>query len=142
MSADIVQAKNEKQLASVTESQGFYTSLALKTRGDKMRMLNTINNSVPLADVVGSEISIVDVVMQTVDVTNLDTGEYDGAVRTTLVCEDGTAYHATSVGIVQSLRQLFNIIGDPTSWGEPVKANVREQKGRKGFRYLTLDFVE
>lgn len=135
-------ADNDRTLASITEAMGFYTSLSLQTRGERLHMMNSINNSVPLLDKVGEELSIKDVVLQTVTVTNQQTGEMEGAVRTTLIDVDGNAYNATSKGIAQSLRQVFNIIGEPTTWGEPLKVVPREKKGANGFRFLTLDFVE
>lgn len=128
-------------LANITEAQGFYTSLSLNTRADKMKMLKAINNSVPLLEKVGGEIKIVDVVLQTVEIANESTGEIEGAVRITLIDEDGNAFHATSKGIAQILRQTFNLFGDPTTWDEPLVANVIEKRGRNGFRFLTLDFV-
>ena len=142
MSNAVEVSKGERTLASVTESQGFYTSLSLATRADKMKMLNVINNSEPLLEMVGKQINIKDVVLQTVEIANPTTGEVESTVRITLVDEKGTAYHATSIGIAQSLRQLFNIVGDPETWGQAITANVLEKKGRNGFRFLTLDFVE
>lgn len=143
MSNDVaVKTDAERALAGVTEAQGFYTSLSLSSPADKFRMLNIINNSEPLLEQVGKQIAIKDVVMMTVDVTDQQTGEVGGAVRIVLVTPDNVAYHATSKGIVQSLRQLFNLFGEPTTWKNPVKANVLEKKGRGGFRFLTLDFVE
>lgn len=138
----IEKSHGEKALASITESAGFYTSLALNTRADRLRMLNTVNNSVPLVDEVGKEIAVKDVVFNTVEITDPETGEISSALRSTLIDVEGNAFHATSNGIVQSMRQVFNMLGEPTDWDEPLKVRVLEKRGRNGFRFLTLDFVE
>lgn len=140
--ADVVKSDADATLAQITESQGFYSSLALDTRAQKLTMLRAINNSVPLVDKVGSEVAIADVVMQTVQIANEQTGEIEGSVRITIVDPDGNAFHATSKGLAQSLRQVFNLFGEPSWKDDPIKANVLERRGRNGFRYITLDFVE
>lgn len=127
-------------IAEITEKAGFYTSLQLSTRADKMKMLKAINNSTPLLDQVGKEISIVDLVLQSVEIANDQTGLIESTTRITLIDNDGHAYHATSKGIAQALRQTFNVLGAPTEWDEPLVVGVKEERGRNGFRYLTLSF--
>lgn len=140
MATDVV-AQNAQALATLTDSAEFYSSLSLTSRADKLKVLNAVNNSTPLVDMVGKNVLIKDVVMQSVQIVkDADTGEVDSAIRTVLIDAEGNAYHATSKGLVQSLRQVFKMFGEPT-WDEPLEANVREQRGRNGFRFITLDFV-
>lgn len=127
------------QLANVVDQAGFYTSLALTTQKDKLRMLNIISNSQPLLDKVGEKLLIKDVIIQTAQFTDEETGEIDEGLRTTLIDPDGNAFHAASKGIALSLRTTFNVLGQPGEWEEPLEVTVRE--GRKGkYRYLTLDY--
>lgn len=125
-------------VASISEDAGFYTSLQLTTRADKMAMLRAVNNSTPLLDIVGKEVAIVDVILQVVDIADED-GTVTDAVRATLIDNEGNAFHATSKGVVQALKNTFKVLGEPGTWEEPLNVTVREEKGRKGFRYLTLD---
>ena len=135
-----VQANKAVAVGDITEAAGFYTSLNVASRADKMSLLKAINNSVPLVDKAGSEIAIVDVVMQEVEIANENTGAIEDAIRITLIDADGTAYNATSKGIAQSLKQTFGVLGTPEQWDEPLVVTVAEERGRNGFRYLTLKF--
>lgn len=135
-----VQANKAVAVGDITEAKGFYTSLQVSSRADKMNLLKAINNSVPLVDKAGSEIAIVDVVMQEVEIANENTGTIEDAIRITLIDADGTAYNATSKGIAQSLKQTFGVLGTPETWDEPLVVTVAEERGRNGFRYLTLKF--
>ena len=128
------------EVTKITEEDaGFYTSLQLNTRAEKMAMLKAVNNSLPLLDKVGEEIAVVDVVLQAVSFPNDETGLIEDTVRTTLIDADGNAYHAASKGIAISLQQAFKVLGDPTTWEEPLVVTV-EQGNRGKFRYLTLKF--
>ena len=140
MAENDVAVKQTQGIEEITQGAGFYTSLQMSTRADKMAMLKAVNNSKPLLDLRDQEISIVDVVLQSVEIANTASGELEPSTRITLILEDGNAYHATSKGIAQSLRQTFNVLGAPTTWEEPLVVTVAEEKGRNGFRYLTLKF--
>lgn len=136
-----VQTQNKAvAVGSITEAAGFYTSLKVANRADQMNLLKAINNSVPLVDKAGEKIAIVDVVMQEVEIADEKTGELQDAIRITLIDKDGTAYNATSKGIAQSLKQTFGVLGTPDQWDEPLVVTVAEERGRNGFRYLTLKF--
>ena len=127
-------------VGAITESKGFYTSLKVANRADQMNLLKAINNSTPLVDLAGKEIAIVDVVMQEVEIANEQTGTIEDAIRITLIDADGNAHNATSKGIAQSLKQTFGVLGTPDTWDEPLVVTVAEERGRNGFRYLTLKF--
>lgn len=135
-----VQNKADATIAAINTGGGFYTSLATNSRADKMKLLKAVNNSLPLVDQAGKSIKIVDVVLQSVEIANENTGTVEDSVRITLITEDGTAYHATSKGIAQSLKQAFGVLGEPNQWEEPLEVDVAEERGRNGFRYLTLKF--
>lgn len=132
--------KSAVAVAGIANADGMYTSLQTTTRAEKMALLKAINSSKPLLDVAGEKLKIVDVVMQTVDLANETTGEVEDAVRITLIDPDGNAFHATSKGILQSLRQAIGVFGAPGTWEEPLEVTVAEEKGRNGYRFLTLKF--
>lgn len=140
MSDVAIQNKADATIASVSSGGGFYTSLSTQSRADKMALLKAVNNSTPLVDKAGAKISIVDIVMQSVEIANQATGELEPNVRITLIDGEGNSYHATSKGIAQSLKQAFGVLGEPSTWEEPLVVTVAEERGSNGFRYLTLKF--
>lgn len=139
MTGEVAKVSDNSTIAGITEGAGFYTSLSLQTRADKMTMLRAVNNSVALLDKVGSEIAVVDVILQSAQFTNEETGVIDDTVRTTLIDAEGNAFHAASKGIALSLRQAFNVLGTPDTWDEPLVVTVGEGRTGKN-RYLTLSF--
>jgi hypothetical protein len=109
-----------------------------------MAYLKAVNNSENLKDAVKAakdslDLKVVDVVLQEVEIAD-EAGNISDNIRITLVTEDGTAYHATSKGIAQSLKQAFGVFGTPDSWQEPLEVTAIEEKGRNGYYFLTLKF--
>ena len=144
MSGTVVVHENKATVASITEGGGFYSSLRTNTRAEKMNFLRAVNNSANLKDAVKSdkdlELPIVDIVLQEVQIANEVSGELEDSIRITLITVDGTAFHATSKGIAQSLKQAMGIFGTPDTWDEPLVVRPVEEKGRNGFYFLTLKF--
>ena len=139
MSDVAVKNKADATIANIGNGGGFYTSLATASRADKMNLLKAVNNSTPLVDQAGKTIKIVDVVLQSVEIAD-ENGNISDNVRVTLITDAGDAFHATSKGIAQSLKQVFGVLGEPGQWEEPLEVGVAEERGRNGFRYLTLKF--
>lgn len=141
MANDVATQNAGAQLAAVTQQDGFYTSLQLSTQKDKLAMLKIISSSQPMVDHVGETFAIKNVIITTAEFTDDETGEFTTGLRTTIIDEDGNAFHAASRGIALALRTVFGILGEPSEWDEPYKVVIRE--GRKGkYRYLTLDPAE
>jgi hypothetical protein len=145
MTENAVATVADQSIAEITEGASSYTSLSLNTREDKLKYLNKINNSEPLVEQVGETLKVVDVVIQGVRIVNEQTGTVEDTLRTTLIDVDGNAFHATSKGIAQILRQTFNVMGTPDSWLDnkgnriPLEVKPVEKRGRNGYRFLTLD---
>lgn len=133
-------------IAEITQQTGFYSSLKTETRSEKMAFLRAINNSENLKDAIKGApesklgLKIVDIVLQSVPMENEQTGEIEDAVRSTLITEEGTAYHATSKGVANSLKQALGVFGTPDTWDEPLEVVAAEEKGRNGFYFVTLKF--
>ena len=138
-SAVVVHNSAADQLAAVTEGAGFFSSLSLNTQAEKLSFLNIVSNSNSLQDKIGEQIAIKDVVIQTAQFTDDETGEMTEGLRTTLIDADGNVYHASSKGVALALRQAINVLGQPQEWEAPLVATVKQvQKGK--FRVLTLNF--
>ena len=140
----VVVRENKATVDSITQGGGFYSSLKTNTRAEKMAYLKAVNNSENLKDAVkeskgGLELKVVDVVLQEVEIAD-EAGNITDNIRITLVAEDGKAYHATSKGIAQSLKQSFGVFGTPDTWDEPLEVTALEEKGRNGYYFLTLKF--
>lgn len=119
-----------------------FCSITGETKQDKVRIYNAISNPAnALSDCKGEILEIKDVIAHYVQMESMeDTGEIITAPRIVLIDKEGATYACVSTGIMQSLKQIFMLFGTPT-WEDPVKVKVIEKKGRKGYKFLSLELV-
>lgn len=146
MSDAVVVQENRPTVNAITQGAGFYSSIAVSTTKQKLTFLKVIGEAISLNDLAtdagkeGVALKIKDVILQEVAIADENTGEMQDAIRTTFILEDGTAVFATSKGIAQSIKQVFNVLGTPDQWEEPLEVTAVREKGRQGFFFLTLKF--
>lgn len=126
-------------LTGLNTGGDFYTSLSVTTQAEKLAMLKAINESQPLAENLNTPIALADFVAQAVQIENEATGELNDAVRITLIDSDGNAFHATSKGIFQQVKNIIKILGEPREWKEPVVVTAHKE-GAGARKYLTLKY--
>lgn len=120
--------------------QSFYSSIKSDSFAGKLALAAAINNSEPIADHVGEQIELENFIVQSVEIADKD-GLVNTAPRVTLVATGGIAYHATSVGLLQSVRSIIAFVGEPSTWEAPIPVKIVEKRGRSGYRYMTIEFV-
>lgn len=116
---------------------------------DKQKTLKATTNSERLKEVLGQTLSLEHFILQAVTLSDNaeadpETGEVsEGAevVRAILLTKEGKAYHAISNGVLKSLQNIYGMLGEPSSWPEPVKVKPVLQQGRNGFEFMTLKLV-
>jgi hypothetical protein len=120
---------------------GFYSSVKTDSFEDKLAIVRAMAGSEALDNNLGKEIALVNFIIQPVDIANRLTGEVNTAPRIVLMDANGTAYHATSIGILSSLRNIMSVLGEPATWPAPVNVKIIKQKGNNGFSFFTIQFV-
>lgn len=115
----------------------------VESQEDKIRLYNlTTSPDKSLGDLVGEKIKIKDVYIEVVTLTNKDEngnaiGEPTQAPRTIIIDDKGVSYACVSSGVYNSLCRIFNILGMPNTWAEPLEVKVKQvNKGKN--RILTL----
>ena len=123
------------------EELGVYSSIDGSTFEGRVATLAALTDSVPAADHLNEDFSLKDVVVQAITLTNKNdkTGELeeDVALRVILVTDIGNL-HAVSNGLFRSIQNIIGTLGHPSTWPTSVKAKVVEERGRSGFRFMTL----
>jgi hypothetical protein len=119
----------------------YYSSIKGDDFSARLAIAAAITSSIPVDESLGKTINLKNYVVQPVELINEDTGEVNTAPRVILIDDNGTAYHATSTGLLSSLRNMNAVLGEPNVWPQPVPVKVVEQKGRNGFKFFTLKFV-
>lgn len=140
MSQDLATTKNED--LSLTGGSGqLVSSYDTSTREGKIKTLQANQDNVPLSDYVGKTLKITNIIMQRVDLVDDKTGELDEGIRSILIDDTGKAYSATSKGIVNALRQIMSIMGEPKQWDSPLSVEVQEKKSRTNSKHKFLTLV-
>lgn len=125
---------------------GIYTSIVGDNFEDKLRVVQALTTSEPIDPAhIGEVINLKDFVAQAIQIKDNSDGPNRGqlidAARVILIDEDGTAYHAISVGLASALRTLVQVLGEPATWPAPIPVTVAVEKTRSGYRVFTLKFV-
>ena len=124
-------------VAANLQASGFYSTIKGTTLEDKKTVYQAVNGSDSVADLVGSVVGLKHIIVQEVEITSED-GEVVTVPRTTLVLDDGKVYSATSKGLLNSVRNIISIFGDPNEWDQPLTVKVVE-KGTKMRRFYSLE---
>jgi hypothetical protein len=119
----------------------FYSSIKGTDFNARKAVAAALTSSTPIDESMGQTIQLVNFIVQPVDLVDDDSGEVTTAPRVILIDDEGKAYHATSVGLLSSVRNIVSVLGEPSDWPEPVAVRVEQQKGRNGFKFFTIKFV-
>ena len=119
-----------------------YTDMNLTDRNAAVTFYNATSNPAnKLKEHVNEVLSLVHVSVECVEVTKEDAPEGKViAPRIVLITEDGQSYACVSVGVYQSLKRMFTLLGTPDTWTEPVKIKPVLISTKKG-QVLSLNLV-
>lgn len=139
--------KSENSGAAMTVSDVMntglgYTDMNLSDRSAAVAFYNaTSNPSDKLKEHVNEVLSLVHVSVECVEVSKDDVPEGKTiAPRIVLITADGRSYSCVSVGVYQSLKRMFTLLGNPDTWTEPVKIKPVLISTKKG-QVLSLNLV-
>ncbi|UWI19068.1 MAG: Single-stranded DNA-binding protein [Bacteriophage sp.] len=119
-----------------------YTDMNLSDRSAAVAFYNATSNPVnKLKEHVNEVLSLVHVSVECVEVSKDDVPEGKTiAPRIVLITEDGQSYSCVSVGVYQSLKRMFTLLGTPDTWTEPVNIKPVLISTKKG-QVLSLNLV-
>lgn len=123
-----------------TPGSAYYTSIKGGDFATRKRLAKALTSSSPIDEHLGETLDLVNIIVMPVDLAN-EAGEVNTAPRVILITADGTAYHATSVGLLSAIRNLFATLGEPDAWDEAVQVKIVQQKGRNGFKFFTINLL-
>lgn len=107
----------------------------------KLATFDAMTNALRVDENFGTVINLRNWVVQPVEMPKDDKDPSKGtalAPRIILIDEDGTSYAAISSGILKSLENLVGVFGKPAGWPGSIPVVVSEERGRSGYRYMTL----
>ena len=111
----------------------------------KLATFDAMTNAARVDENFGTVINLRNWVVQPVDMPVDDKDPSKGtalAPRVILIDEDGTSFAAISSGILKSLENLVGVFGKPSAWPGSIPVVVTEERGRSGYRYMTLSIYK
>lgn len=134
--------KGAMMVSDVMNTGVGYTDMNLTDRNAAVTFYNATSNPAnKLKEHVNEVLSLVHVSVECVEISKEDTPEGKAiAPRIVLITEDGQSYSCVSVGVYQSLKRMFTLLGTPDTWTEPVKIKPMLISTKKG-QVLSLNLV-
>lgn len=90
-----------------------------------------------VADFINKEIAVENILIESADILNEETGEIDRVPRVVLISPDGTSYQAVSMGMFNAVKNAFRCYGQ-APW-KPALTFAIKQKPVKNGSMLTAD---
>lgn len=119
----------------------FFSTLSGEDFEGKKAIARALTSSKPLNDSLGETIALANIIVQSVQIADDRTGEINEAPRVTLIDTEGNAFHATSSGLLSSVRNILGVFGEPSTWpASGLEIKVVEERGRRGYRFMTIKF--
>ena len=119
-----------------------FSSINPVTRSEQILIYNIVSgNAAALADFVGQTLAITDVICHNARLIDQSTGQVSELIRTILIAEDGSAYSAVSGGVINCLKKLFKLIGNPP-WNPPLLLVPQQARTSANRQVLLLRAVD
>ena len=135
-------SSEEKTPSIKSELENASADILCTIKGDdpvtKAKVFNALANpDYSLSDFTGKTVRMVDVLAQYVKITDDKTGEVSTQPRVIIIDDQGKAYSCVSIGVMNSLTQIFMVMGRP-HYDIPLPLSVSSKKGRHGYNFLSL----
>ncbi len=126
--------------AMSAQGSSAYCSLASGTMREKAALYNAMSNPEhKVGDYINRTIVVRDLYVETVEITNEETGDITVAPRVVLIDTNGSTYQAVSKGVFTALTRLIRTFGEPT-WEDGLPVIVRQiSLGRNQMLTLEVD---
>lgn len=110
------------------------------TMDGKMALYNAMQTADKVDEHLNEPLHVVNVLAQSIEVVNQETGEINSSTRVVIHAEEGD-FAAASPTLAHSFGNLFTIFGTPDTWTAPIVLKVVEKKSRRGYKFFDLELV-
>lgn len=116
----------------------FFCSFTAETDEQRAALYNAMNSpDVQIADHIGQEIVMRDIIIEAIELPDDDTGELHTVPRCTIIDVNGNSYASTSNGIYNALRKICGIY-HKTHFEKGLRVTVGQIALKGGHRAYTL----
>jgi len=130
------------EIANMNKGQlGLFSTITGDSFESKAALLTALSNSEAIADNLKATIQLANVVVESVDMVDEQTGEIKAQPRIVLIDADGKAFHAISGPAYRDVKRLLAVMGHPQTWQSPLPIHV-VQEGQGTRKYFTVKLGE
>lgn len=112
----------------------------ITTMDGKMALYNAMQTSDKVDEHLNEPLHVTNVLAQSIEVVNRDTGEINSSTRVVIHAEEGD-FAAASPTLAHAFGNLFAIFGTPDTWTAPLTLKVVERKSRRGYKFFDLELT-
>jgi hypothetical protein len=130
------------EIANLSKGQlGLFSTITGDSFAAKASLLNALSNSEPVSENLKSTIRLANVVIESVDMPDQETGEIKAQPRIVLIDGDGNSFHAISGPAYRDVKRILAVMGHPNTWPEPLPIHV-SQEGTGTRKFFTIKLGE
>lgn len=114
-----------------------YSSMVASSKEDKIKLLNAMEN----CDFVLNDVAPITIKLKDVFISQYSKevdGESRTKHRTILFSDDGKSYVTTSNYFFFALSKIFNVLGTPDKWEEPLEIEIYKRVMKNGNKSLSV----
>ena len=101
-------------------------------REQQARVFNAMNDpDYRVSDFINKTIEVQDILIEIREILNEETGEVARVPRVVLISPDGTSYQATSVGMLNVVKNACHAFG-PAPWSPALKFEIKQKAVKAG----------
>lgn len=134
---------NENFVSELTVSENSaFCSFQPDTLEGKAQLYNAISSpDFRLSDCINTKINMTHVVCETVSCVSKETGEVTKCPRVIIIDDKGKSYQSVSMGVFNSIKRIFQMLGMPGDWEKPIPVEVKQiTRGQNKMLTLKVSF--
>ena len=118
-----------------------YTGVKPVSFADRVAMMKAVSGSAPVAENLNQVFNVVNIIIQSLEMADEQTGEMGQVPRITFVTADNKSFSAISGVLLRDVKLLLAVMGEPENWGGPVPISItREGTGSR--KYFVLEVLD
>lgn len=135
--------ENQENSVLVNPNNRVYCSFKPKSTEERKKLFNSLEScDIILNDIVGQKITVKDVYIQEYPRTDKETGEKMSNGHRTIIFDDkGKTYVTASNYFFVTMAKLFNSVGTPDTWNEPMEIEITKRETKSGGKALGFKLV-
>ena len=135
--------ENQENSVLVNPNNRVYCSFKPKSTEERKKLFNSLEScDIILNDIVGQKITVKDVYIQEYPRTDKETGEKMSNGHRTIIFDDkGKTYVTISNYFFVTMAKLFNSVGTPDTWNEPMEIEITKRETKSGGKALGFKLV-